>query len=57
MHCTHLSHDRSYVSTLVLLCAANAGAQDAAKGASLLAEARQALGGEDKVARREDSPV
>jgi hypothetical protein len=37
------------VSTLVLVCAANARAQDAAKGASLLAQARQALGGEDKL--------
>src|SRR6187549_888158 len=37
-------------AALLALVARPAVAQDAAKGASLLAEARKALGGEDKVA-------
>ena len=37
------------VAMLSLACARAAQAQDTAKGASLLAEARKALGGEDKL--------
>ena len=45
-----LRHSRSLVIVILLLASAgDAYAQDAAKGASLLSEARAALGGEDKL--------